>query len=289
MKSHDKPMTPLRHALIQEMSDRHLAERTIKTYVYWVAELAMHYNRCPSKITDAEINRYLLEELIRKKQAAWSSVNQALCAIRFLRGQVLGLDTSALRIPPRKREQRLPEILTLNEAKRLVDAHPKLKYRAALTAIYGCGLRVGECAGLRVQDIDSEQMRLRVNQAKGKKDRYTILPRAALEVLRTYYWDARPGPVGLLFPGQKADTHLNAACIQRAYGEAKKIAGIHKHGGVHTLRHCFATHLVEGGADLRSVQELLGHASIMTTEIYTHINNEYLRNTIHKYHPLNRS
>lgn len=107
-----------------------------------------------------------------------------MCAIRFFRGQVLKLDTSALRIPPRKREQRLPEILTMEEARRLVDAHPKLKYRAALTTIYGCGLRVGECAALRVQDIDNEQMRLRVNQGKGKKDRYTILPRAALEVLR---------------------------------------------------------------------------------------------------------
>ncbi|MDF3131281.1 site-specific integrase [Kiritimatiellaeota bacterium B1221] len=271
MKSQDKPMTPLRHALIQEMSDRHLAERTIKTYVYWVAELAMHYHRCPSKISEGEVNRYLLEELIRKKQAAWSSVNQALCAIRFLRGQVLGLDTCALRIPPRKREQRLPEILSLNEVKRLVDAHPKLKYRAALTAIYGCGLRVGECAGLRVQDIDSEQMRLRINQAKGKKDRYTILPRVALEVLRTYYWDARPGPVGLLFPGQKDGTPLHPACIQRAYGEAKKIAGIHKRGGVHTLRHCFATHHLQMGTDLVTLQRMLGHSSLKTTARYLHV------------------
>lgn len=271
MSPHSTPMTPLRHALIQEMSDRHLAERTIKTYVHWVAALAKHYNRCPSKIGDREINAYLLEELIRKRDAAWSSVNQALCAIRFFRGQVLKLDVSALSIPPRKREQRLPEILTLEEARRLVDAHPKLKYRAALTTIYGCGLRVGECAALRVQDIDSEQMRLRVNQGKGKKDRYTILPQAAVEILRTYYWDARPGPVGFLFPGQKADTHLNANSIQRAYREAKTIAGVHKQGGVHTLRHCFATHHLQMGTDLATLQRMLGHTNLKTTARYLHV------------------
>jgi len=261
----------MRHALIQEMSDRHLAERTIKTYVYWVADLAKHYDLCPSKISDEEINAYLREDLIRKRDAAWSTVNQALCAIRFFRGQVVGLDTSALSIPPRKREQRLPEILTIDEARRLVDAHPKLKYRAALTTIYGCGLRVSECAALRVQDIDSEQMRLRVNQGKGKKDRYTILPNTAWEILRRYYWDARPGPVGPLFPGQKADTHLNAACIQRAYGEAKRIAGIHKQGGVHTLRHCFATHHLQMGTDLVTLQRMMGHSSLKTTARYLHV------------------
>jgi site-specific recombinase XerD len=264
-------MTPLRHALIQEMSDRHLAQRTIKTYVYWVSELANHYHRCPSKISDAEINRYLLEELIRKKRAAWSSVNQALCAIRFLRGQVLKLDVSALNIPPRKREQRLPEILTLDEARRLVDMHPKLKYRAALTTIYGCGLRVSECAALRVTDIDSEQMRLRVEQAKGKKDRYTILPKAVLWMLRSYYTACHPGQPGWLFPGQKPGTHLQPEGIQRAYRQAKKLAGVHKRGGVHTLRHCFATHHLQMGTDLATLQRMLGHTSLKTTARYLHV------------------
>jgi site-specific recombinase XerD len=264
-------MTPLRHALIQEMSDRHLAESTIKTYVYWVAELAMHYNRCPSKISDGEINRYLLEELIRKKRAAWSSVNQALCAIRFLRGEVLDCDVSALSIPPRKREQRLPEILTLDEARRLVDMHPKFKYRTMLTTIYGCGLRVSECAALRVRDIDSEQMRVRVEQAKGKKDRYTLLPKAVLHMLRNYYYQEQPGRNGYLFPGQKPGTHFNANGIQRAYREAKKLAGIHKQGGVHTLRHCFATHQLQMGTDLVTLQHLLGHSNLQTTARYLHV------------------
>ena len=121
MKSHDKPMTPLRHAMIQQMSDRRFSPSTVKTYVHWVGKLAEHYHKCPSKLTDKQINDFLLVELIRKRQAAWSTVNQALCSIRFLRREVLGLDIFALAIPPRKREQRLPEILTMDEARRLVD------------------------------------------------------------------------------------------------------------------------------------------------------------------------
>jgi len=271
MKSHDKPMTPLRHAMIQEMSDRHFAPRTSATYVFWVSDLAKHYNRCPSKLSDDQINAYLREELIRKRNAAWSTVNQALCAIRFLRREVLGMEVIRLYIPPRKKEQRLPEILTLAEVKRLLDAHPTLRYRAMLTTIYGCGLRVSECAELKVRDIDGEQMRVRVDQGKGKKDRYTILPKATVEMLRSYYRHYKPGPDGWLFPGREAGTHLNAAGIQRAYQEAKRLAGIHKVGGVHTLRHCFATHLLQLGTDLVTLQKLLGHSNLKTTARYLHV------------------
>lgn len=264
-------MTPLRHAMIQQMSDRHFAPRTLKTYVYWVSTIAVHYHCCPSKLSDEQINDFLLVELIRKRQAAWSSVNQALCSIRFLRRDVLGMDASALAIPPRKREQRLPEILTMDEARRLVDMHPKLKYRTMLTTIYGCGLRVGECAALRVRDIDSEQMRLRVEQAKGKKDRYTILPKAVLQLLRIYYVQEKPGRNGWLFPGREPGTHLNETGIQIAYQKAKKLARIHKRGGVHTLRHCFATHQLQMGTDLVTLQHLLGHGNLQTTARYLHV------------------
>lgn len=271
MKSHDKPMTPLRHAMIQKMSDRHFAPRTLDTYQYWVSQIAEYYHCCPSKLSDQQINDYLLVELIRKRQAAWSSVNQALCSIRFLRREVLGMEISALAIPPRKREQRLPEILTMDEARRLVDMHPKFKYRCMLTTIYGCGLRVSECAALRVRDIDSEGMRLRVEQAKGKKDRYTLLPKAVLNMLRNYYVQEKPGRHGWLFPGQKPGTHFNANGIQRAYREAKKLAGVHKRGGVHTLRHCFATHQLQMGTDLVTLQHLLGHSNLQTTARYLHV------------------
>jgi integrase/recombinase XerD len=264
-------MTRLRHAMIQEMSDRRLSPRTVDTYVHWVAALAKYYGVCPSRLSDEQINRYLLEELIRKKNAAWSSVNQALCAIRFLRGQVLRMDVSALRIPPRKREQRLPEVLTLAEVRRILDAHPKLRYRAMLTTIYGCGLRVSECAALRVPDIDGEQMRVRVEQGKGKKDRYTVLPEATRELLRVYYRQHRPDPRGWLFPGPSGREHITTASIMRAYQMAKETAGIHKHGGVHTLRHCFATHHLQLGTDLVTLQRMLGHTNLKTTSRYLHV------------------
>ncbi len=264
-------MSPLRHAMIQEMSDRHLAPRTIATYVYWIAKLARHYRLCPSILTDEQINLYLREELVRKKDAAWSSVNQALCAIRFLRGQVLHMDVDSLCIPPRKREQRLPEVLSVAEVGRLLNAHPKLRYRAMLTTIYGCGLRVSECAALRVADIDGEQMRVRVVQGKGKKDRYTVLPRATLDLLRAYYREHRPDPRGWLFPGHPRRKHICTCSIMKAYRDSKRIAGIHKNGGVHTLRHCFATHHLQIGTDLVTLQRMLGHDNLRTTSRYLHV------------------
>jgi site-specific recombinase XerD len=257
--------------MIQEMIDRRLSPGTINTYVHWVSALARHYNACPSALSDEQINAYLLEELIRKKDAAWSSVNQALCAIRFLRAHVLQMEVSALRIPPRKREQRLPEILTLDEVRHLLDAHPKLRYRAMLSILYGCGLRVSECAALRVADIDGEQMRVRVEQGKGKKDRYTLLPETTLSLLRDYYRQHRPDRRGWLFPGQKEGAHLRPESIACAYKEAKAIAGIHKRGGVHTLRHCFATHHLQLGTDLVTLQRMLGHNNLKTTSRYLHV------------------
>jgi len=264
-------MSPLRHAMIQEMSDRHLSPRTIRTYVYWVSALSQHFGTGPSRLSDEQINRYLREELIRKKNAAWSSVNQALCAIRFLRGEVLQMEVSALRIPPRKREQRLPEVLTLAEVRRILDAHPKLRYRTMLNTIYGCGLRVSECAALRVSDIDGEQMRVRIEQGKGQKDRYTLLPLATLDLLRLYYRQHRPDRHGWLFPGPSGREHITTASIMRAYQEAKEIVGIHKHGGVHTLRHCFATHHLQLGTDLVTLQRMLGHTNLKTTSRYLHV------------------
>jgi site-specific recombinase XerD len=243
----------------------------MKTYLHWVSDLALHYQRCPSKLSDDEINAYLLEELIRKREIAGSSVNQALYSIIFLRREVLGMDVTALSVPRRKRQQRLPEILTMAEARRLVDMHPAKKYRTMLTTIYGCGLRVSECAALRVRDIDSEQMRMRVEQAKGKKDRYTLLPKTVLRMLQSYYIAYQPGRGGWLFPGRDPGTHVDPATIQVAYRKAKKLSGIHKYGGVHTLRHCFATHQLQMGTDLVTLQHMLGHSNLRTTTRYLHV------------------
>jgi len=265
-----KPMTPLRRAMIQAIEDRHFAPSTCQTYVHWVGQLARHYGRCPSRISDGETNEYLLH-LIREKKLAWSSVNQALAGIRFLFKVVLEREVSALSIPPRKREQRLPEILTVEEARRLIEAHPDPRYRTMLHVIYGCGLRVSECARLRTTDIDPEQMRVRVRQGKGKKDRFTLLPQKTLEELRAH---ARHLPLRYdtwLFSGADPERPITVESIQRAYHIARNIAGIHKQGGVHTLRHCFATHHLQVGTDLPTLQRMLGHTSLKTTARYLHV------------------
>ena len=270
MKQHATSTSPLRQAMITAMEDRSLSGRTIDSYVYWVEQLTRHYRRCPSTISIEEANAFLLH-LIRNRKLAWSTVNQALCGLRFFMREVLGLECLGLQIPPRKREQRLPEVLTRAEALRLVNAHPKLKYRAILHVLYGSGLRLSETATLKVTDIDSEQMRVRVHQGKGKKDRYTVLPRTTLEVLRAYYCGYRPHRTGWLFPGKKPQNYVSPYSIQRAYHWARKAADIHKAGGVHTLRHCFATHHLQLGTDLATLQRMLGHSSLKTTARYLHV------------------
>ena len=262
--------SPLRQAMVTEMEDRNLSPRTIYCYVYWVEQLTRYYWRCPSKIFIEEINAFLLD-LIRERKLAWSTVNQALHGIRFFVVNVVGCERPDLRIPPRKREQRLPEVLTRDEATRLIRAHRSLKYRAILHVLYGGGLRVSECAMLKVTDIHGEQMRVRVQQGKGKKDRYTVLPQTTLEVLRDYYRAYGPNRTGWLFPGKNPQNYLSPHSIQRAYHQARRTADIHKAGGVHTLRHCFATHHLQLGTDLATLQRMLGHSSLKTTARYLHV------------------
>ena len=265
-----KPTThsPLRHAMIQKMEDRDLAPKTIVVYVYWVAELARYYHLCPSRIGAEETNAFLLH-LIRERKLAWSTVNQALHGIRLFYREVMGIEEPGLKIPTRKRPQRLPEVLSRDETLELINAHPKLKCRAALHLLYGCGLRLNEAAQLPVSAIDSGQMRVRIEQGKGKKDRYTILPQVTLQILRAY-WRTH-GSKDYLFPGKRPGHYICPATIQRAYHHARKIAGISKTGGVHTLRHCFATHHLQIGTDLVTLQRLLGHSSLKTTVRYLHI------------------
>jgi len=268
MKKYLTQTTPLRKAMIEEMDARNLSERTKSCYVYWVAELANHYNQCPSKVSDEQVNAFL-RGLFTERTLAWSTGKQALCGIRFLLAAVLKRDVSALAIPPRKREQRLPEVLTRQEAIRLVCAHPELEYRAVLHTLYGCGLRLSEAARLSLGDIDSEQMRVRVRQGKGAKDRYTILPKRTLDILREYWFTHRHRRY--LFPGRDPGRPISTGSIQRAFHQAKKLAGVVKDGGVHALRHSFATHHLQTGTDLVTLQRMLGHTSLKTTARYLHV------------------
>jgi integrase/recombinase XerD len=204
-----------------------------------------------------------------RKDCAWSSVNQALNGLRMFYRTVMQIEQPDLRIPPRKRPQKLPEVLTQDEVQRLINAHPQLKYRAALYLLYGCGPRLTEAASLQVNAIDGPQMRVRVVQGKGKKDRYTILPEAILEILREW-WKTHQSRE-CLFPGKRPGHYSSAANIQKAYHLARQMAGIEKSGGVHTLRHCFATHHLQLGTDLVTLQRMLGHSNLKTTSRYLHV------------------
>jgi site-specific recombinase XerD len=205
-----------------------------------------------------------------------STVNQAISSVRFFFREVLGRDWE-FEINYQRAPQRVPVTLTPEEVGRLLAAVPTLRERAAMEIAYGCGLRLGEVLGLKLTDIDSGRMIIRVEQGKGKKDRNVMLGPALLATLRSYWKESKPRV--LLFPGKEAGRPLNPSVIQRAFTLAKQQARISKPVSFHTLRHSFATHLLESGVNVRTIQVLLGHRSLGTTQRYTHVAGDYLRQT----------
>ena len=211
---------------------------------------------------------YILE-LLQQKGISRSYQNQVVSAIRFMCESVLGQPTVALNIPRPRKEERLPAVLSQGEVARMLKKARNPKHRALLMLIYSAGLRVSEVVGLRVEDLDMDRGLVRVRRGKGGKDRYTLLARRAVEAVRVYR-DAYPTD-RWLFPGERPERHLTTRSVQRVVKNAARAAGIQKHVTTHTLRHSFATHLLEGGTNLRVIQELLGHTSASTTQIYTHV------------------
>jgi site-specific recombinase XerD len=254
--------------MIDAMVLRNLSPRTIESYVAAVVRLASHYSRCPSTLSLEEVQAYLVY-LIGDLKRAWSTVNVAAMAFRFLYIQVLERTEVQFRLPPRKYEKRLPIVLSIEETQRLINAPEWIKHRAILHTIYGGGLRLGEAARLKITDIDSAQMRIRVEQSKGRKDRYTILPRSTLEVLRAYY--RQECPRHYLFNGRRRGQAIHDRSIQTIYRQARKLAGVTRGRGVHTLRHCFASHHLLNGTDLLTLQHLMGHTRMETTARYLHL------------------
>jgi site-specific recombinase XerD len=250
---------------------RGMADRTQESYIEAVARLARHYGRGPDKLTAEEVQQYLLH-LLRERQLARSSVNQYGCAYRFLYGTVLGLDAGAFQIPLARAPQRLPEILSRAELARLFAAARSEKSRTFLKVAYGTGLRLSEMCHLRVEHIDShaDRMCIRVEQGKGAKDRYVPLAPDVLETLRTWWRLTRPA--GWLFAasGDPAQP-MQVQSAQRWYRACCAHAGITKRGGIHSLRHAYATHLLEAGYDLYSLQQWLGHRHVSTTTRYLHL------------------
>ena len=261
-------MTPLRQRMLNDMTVRGLAENTKKSYLSSVTGLARHYRRSPDRVSAQEVQDYLIH-LHEHRGLAWQSCNCVRHGIRFFYRITLGLPEPHFYLPGAKTPSTLPEILNHEELLRLFTVTTNPKHRTLLMTAYAAGLRCSELTRLRVSDIDSGRMLLRVDQGKGNKDRYVPLSPRLLEQLRAYW--RRTRPPHWLFPSPIAGRPLSRHSPWYMYGLAKKKAGIEKSGGIHTLRHCYATGLLEAGVELPVIQRRLGHTSIRSTLRYLHL------------------
>lgn len=269
-------MTPLRQRMINDLRIRNYSPRTIKHYVRQVAAFARYFGKSPDQLGPAHVRGFQMY-LIEEKQLSWSGFNIAVCALRFFYRVTLKKDWMIEHLPYGKRPKTLPVVLSKDEVMRLFAAIPNLNYRIILMTAYSAGLRLSEVARLRVGDIDCERMLIRVREGKGRKDRYVPLSAALLEVLGGRAKLARP--TDWLFPGERAGHYISPRTVARTCTTAARAAGIRKQVSMHTLRHCFATHLLESGIDIRTIQKLLGHKRLDTTTIYTHVTEAKIRST----------
>jgi len=269
-------MTELRQKMIDEMTIRGFSVKTQEAYISAVAGLAGYYKQSPEQISKQMVKDYLLY-LMKEKQRAWNSCNVVVSGLRFFYTHTIGKKWVSLSIPPRKKVRRLPEILSKEELEKLFGALSNQKHRTLLMTTYSAGLRVSEVIGLKVTDIDSKRMMIRVQQGKGKRDRYTILSERLLKELRIYWKMYQPAQ--WLFSGPDKNRPLTDRSAQAIYNNAKEKAGIEKGKGIHTLRHCFATHLMESGVNIRTIQTLMGHTSIQTTMIYLQVTRKQISET----------
>jgi integrase/recombinase XerD len=258
-------MTELRRRMDEDMIVRGMAVRTRETYLAAVTGLATFYHRSPDQISDEEVQAYLLH-LIRDRQRSWNTCHIVVHGLRFLYHTTLKRDRTTFAIPSMRQPGKLPAILSRDDVERLIAHASNAKYRTMLLTTYAAGLRLNETLHLRVTDIDSARMTIRVEQGKGGQDRYTVLSGRLLTALRDYWKSARPST--WLFPSSETGRPMHPTALQRAYHTAKARAGITKPGGIHGLRHAFATHLLEAGVDLHTIQRLLGHRHISTTTRY---------------------
>ena len=261
-------MTPLRQRMIEDLTIRNYSPRTIDIYVDRVAKFAQYFGQSPDGLGPAHIREFQLF-LVQRKKASWAQYNQSVCALRFFYRVCLGKTWMIEHIPFPKQPKKLPVVLSREEVTRLFDALSNVKHRTILMTLYATGLRVSEALALQIPDIDSERMLLRVRQGKGAKDRYVPLSQTLLEQLRRYWRYYRP-PYWL-FPSTDPRRALTASTVQRVCTKAARKAGLTKQVTPHTLRHSFATHHLEAGTNLKTIQVLLGHRTLNTTSIYLHV------------------
>jgi integrase/recombinase XerD len=263
----EKPISPLRQRMIEDMTVRNFVEKTRNDYIRQVRTFTAFLGRSPDTAAPEDLRRYQLHQ--RQSGVRPPSMNNAVAALRFFFTTTLDRPEMGRHLTFVREPRKIPVILSLEEVARLLEAAPGPKYKAAMSAAYGAGLRVSEVVSLKVSDVDSKRMLLRIEQGKGRKDRFAKLSPKLLELLRDWYRIARP-PIWL-FPGRDPMLPLTTRQFNRAVHAAANMAEIKKRVTPHTLRHCFATHLLEDNTDVRLIQVLLGHVKLDTTSLYTHV------------------
>jgi integrase/recombinase XerD len=266
-------MTPLRQRFVEDLRVRNRSPRTMERYVSLVARFAKHFGRSPEALGPEEVRAYQLHLIERR--VSWSYFNQTVCALRFLYGKTLGRPEQVAMIPFGKRPKKLPCVLSPEEVARLLDAAAPGRERVMVQTTYACGLRLEELMHLQVADIDSSRMVVHVRQGKGQKDRLVPLSPRLLEELRAYWRYHRPKT--WLFPNRAGDGPWHGGSFQRRFRQVVARAGLKKPATMHTLRHSFATHLLEAGVDVLTLQKLLGHRQLSTTALYLHLRSDHFR------------
>jgi len=268
-------MSLLRRRMIEDMTIRNLSPATQRSYLHAVSRFSQYFGRSPDRLGLEDVRAYQVH--LASKGVAWGSLNQVVCALRFFYGVTLGQATIPERIAYARAPRKLPTVLSGDEVVRFLESVSSLKARVALTTAYAAGLRVSEVAVLKVCDIDSNRMVMRIEHGKGGRERYAMLSAPLLGILRSYWRLARPRLY--LFPGRTPDKPIEPTVLHAACRSAAAAAGLDKRVSVHVLRHSFATHLLESGVDIRIIQVLLGHENLSTTARYTRVSTQLIGNT----------
>lgn len=261
-------MSVLRQRMIEDLTIRNYSPRTVEVYVDRVAKFARHFGQSPDRLGPKEIRAFQLH-LVETKNASWAEFNQSVCALRFFYGVCLGKTWTIKHIPFPKQPKALPVVLSRSEVSALFEATPNVKHRTMLMTLYATGARLSEALALQLRDVDSRRMLVHIRHGKGARDRYVPLSETLLTQLRRYWMEQRP-PLWL-FPGADPDHALTNGTLQRICTRTAIRAGLTKRVSPHTLRHSYATHHLEAGTDLRTIQMLLGHAHLNTTSVYLHV------------------
>lgn len=268
-------ISPLRRRMIEDMTVRNLSPATQRSYINAVRKFSRFFGRSPDRLDLDDVHTFQVH--LVATGISWAALNQIVCALRFFYGVTLGQNEIPERIPYARAPRKLPVVLSADEVVQFLEAVASLKARVALTSAYAAGLRVGEVCGLRVEDIDSSRMVIHVRHGKGGKARYVMLSAELLGILRSYWRLARPRT--FLFPGRDPDKPIEPTVLNAACRSAVAATGLSKRVTVHTLRHSFATHLLENGTDIRIIQVLLGHAHLSSTAHYTQVSSRTIRST----------